>query len=178
MMSLSEYAKRLVIWVEGSHDAGDMVAVRDEIIRPFVIFARQEQELLDLKKRASWDTLAVGLISGREEKISHNKDVLDRLEKAVGELGLHEYSLTSLRQKQQECVLGIRTTETDAADEIRAYSGAAARLGDLDLARNHPEVVRVREARDRKIAQLQVEYDNLGEKIKKIENILADFIWW
>lgn len=177
MGKIRDYARKLSIHVEGSHEAQEKLAIRDALIRPFIIFDAQQNDLLELRKIASYDEHAAASIPPLQKKISHNRDVLERLERAVVDLKLDSYSLSMLHQQQNDCVTEIKISETDCSDVLRQYHDAAARFGDLGLVKEHPEVVRARGDRDAAIIKIRKEFDRLGKQIDLLEEILKAFQW-
>jgi hypothetical protein len=179
-MRLSELARELRLRKGSSFYGSEENALHDDLIRPFNVFADQENELLEAKKAITYDENAKTRIPGLKSKISANRAVLNRLEVAVESMKLEPLSLGRLRQRQQELVWAIRTAESALADNISPFFEAASiALGDAGLkaAAELPKVVEAREASAAKIAGYQDGYSKLGQQISMLETILRDFEW-
>ena len=180
MKKLTELARELRLKKGSSFYGSEENLLLDDLIRPFTIFADQENELLEAKKAITYDPAAKARIPGLRSKIAANRKVLDRLEKAVAELQLEPLSLGRLRQCQQELVWKIREEETNLSDIIGPYFlQASVTLGEpgLQAVEKHPKVLAAREKSEATIRDIQAEYADYGQQISTLEAILKDFQW-
>jgi uncharacterized coiled-coil protein SlyX len=180
MKKLAELARELRLKKGSSFYGSEENLLLDDLIRPFNVFADQENELTEAQKAAVYDENAKARIPALNSKIARNKKVLDRLENAVAKMQLEPPSLGRLRQCQQELVWKIRAEESELADNISPYFlDALKTLGEagLQAAEKHPKVVAAREASEAKIAGYQDGYSKLGHQISTLEIILRDFQW-
>ena len=164
MKKLTELARELRLKKGSSFYGSEENLLLDDLIRPFTIFADQENELLEAKKAITYDPAAKARIPGLRSKIAANRKVLDRLEAAVVELKLEPLSLGRLRQKKNDSVWAIRSEETNLSDIIGPYFlQASVTLGEAGM--------------QAKIRGIQAEYASIGKKISTLEAILRDFQW-
>jgi hypothetical protein len=141
-----------------------------------VIWIRQGQNGIEIIPK---DPDGFGLLSGKIEsltsRISHNQDVLARLETECRKMDLEEVSLYSMIHRRSEIPREIAKIRKESDWELKHLFEAASTLGSRQDAEKHQKVVAARAKAAERIRPLEEEAKTLTEKITKLEAILAEF---
>lgn len=194
---LSQFARETLARAESRGGQDDRYLAGDPLIRPWGMLAKEEAELRELQDqslRAVYATEKGGkiVLVPREEqsfqaisaemsalgaKVTHNREVLQRLELAVTDLHLEEFSLRKLHSAIDDRKQRQQYVKAHALDDVMDIWEAAVTLGDRSLAEEHPEVVAARQKAAAEIEVLQGEIDTLQGKIDVAEAILRELRW-
>jgi len=167
----------------------------DPLTRPYKLLEDQKAELEALKnstRDAAWlrqgdagieiipknpeDFEALSnKIESLSSRITHNQQVLVRLEAECQKMDLKEFSLYALINRRSAIPREIQKIRKEPDWELRHLFEAASTLGNRHDAENHPKVIAARAKAKEKGRPLEDELKDLTDKITRLEAILAEF---